>query len=82
MAIATITSKGQVTIPREIRKKLLLHSGDRLDFMLNEQGEIVLRPFTRRVDDVFGRLRKPGQKALSPEEMDAAIRQRAARPSA
>ncbi|NEV64660.1 AbrB/MazE/SpoVT family DNA-binding domain-containing protein [Thiorhodococcus minor] len=76
MAVATITSKGQITIPKEIRQELLLHSGDRIDFKLTEQGKVLLRPVTRRVDELFGRLHKHGQQALSPEDMDAAIRHR------
>jgi antitoxin PrlF len=73
---ATLTSKGQVTIPKEIRDSLLLHTGDKVDFTINEQGEVLLKPLTRRVGDVFGCLRKTGQKTLSTEAMDAAIRER------
>lgn len=76
MTTATLTSKGQITIPKEIRDRLLLHSGDQLDFQLTGQGEVLLKPVTRHVDEVFGRLSKPGQKALMPAEMDAAIQQR------
>lgn len=77
MATATITSKGQVTIPKEIRDTLLLQTGDKIDFTLTERGQVVLKPMTRRVNDLFGRLRKPGQKTLSTQEMDAAIKKRA-----
>jgi antitoxin PrlF len=77
MTTATITSKGQVTIPKEIRDSLLLHTGDKIDFTLTAQGQVVLKPVTQRVDDLFGRLRKPGQKTLSTQEMDAAIKKRA-----
>ena len=76
MTTATLTSKGQITIPKEIRERLLLHAGDKLDFNLTDAGDVILRPVTRRVDEVFGRLRKPGQPALTPAEMDAAIQQR------
>jgi antitoxin PrlF len=76
MTTATLTSKGQITIPKEIRDRLLLHSGDQLDFQLTGQGEVLLKPVTRHVDEVFGRLSKPGQKTLTPAEMDAAIKQR------
>ncbi|AGA32445.1 transcriptional regulator, AbrB family [Thioalkalivibrio nitratireducens DSM 14787] len=75
MTTATLTSKGQITIPKEIREQLLLHAGDKLDFSLTEAGDVLLRPVTRRVDEVFGRLRKPGQPALTPAEMDVAIHQ-------
>jgi antitoxin PrlF len=76
MSTATITSKGQITIPKEIRDNLMLHTGDRIDFTVTENGEVLLTPLTRRVDDLFGRLQKPGQRALTPEAMDAAIRKR------
>ena len=78
MTTATLTSKGQVTIPKEIRERLLLHAGDKIDFNLTEAGDVILKPVTRRVNDVFGRLKKPGQPALNPAEMDAAMRQRMA----
>lgn len=76
MTIATMTSKGQITIPKEIRDSLLLHNGDKIDFRVTDQGEMILRPLTRRAADVFGRLRKPGQATRSTEDMDAAIRTR------
>lgn len=76
MSTATITSKGQITIPKEIRDSLTLHTGDRIDFTLTENGEVLLRPLTRRVDDLFGRLHKPGRQPLSPAAMDNAIRKR------
>lgn len=76
MSTATITSKGQVTIPKEIRDRLSLHAGDRVDFTLTEHGEVLLTPLARRVDDLFGRLHKSAQTALSPDAMDAAIRKR------
>ena len=76
MAIATVTSKGQVTIPKAVRKKLRLHTGDKLEFIITPQGETLLRPVTKRVDDIFGRLHRAGRKAVSVEEMDAAIQQR------
>ena len=76
MAIATVTSKGQVTIPKAVRKKLRLHTGDKLEFIITPQGETLLRPVTKRVDDIFGRLHRAGRKAVSVEEMDAAIQRR------
>jgi AbrB family looped-hinge helix DNA binding protein len=76
MAVATLTKKGQVTIPKAIRTSLGLHSGDKLEFVITETGEALLRPVTRKVDEVFGRLHKPGRKPVSIEEMDAAIKQK------
>ena len=76
MALATITSKGQVTIPKEIRDSLRLHAGDKVEFVITESREALLKPVTKKVDDVFGRLHKPGRKRISIEKMDVEIRQK------
>ena len=44
MATAAVTSKGQITIPVEVRKKLGLKPGDRVRFIEGEKGEYVLKP--------------------------------------
>jgi AbrB family looped-hinge helix DNA binding protein len=44
MAMSTVSSKGQVTIPIETRHRLGVKSGDRVEFAVNGQGETVLRP--------------------------------------
>ena len=76
MALATLTSKGQVTIPKVVRKALGLHTGDRLEFVLTKQGEAFFRPVTKRVDEVFGKLYKPKRDALSIEDMHTAVERR------
>jgi antitoxin PrlF len=76
MAIATLTSKGQITIPKVVRETLNLHTGDKLEFVVTGEGNVLVRPVTKKVDDVFGRLHKPGRKPVSIQEMDAAIRKR------
>lgn len=76
MALATLTNKGQVTIPKAIRESLGLHSGDKLEFVIAENGKAYIRPITKRVDDVFGRLYKPGRKPVSVKEMDEKIKQK------
>ena len=78
MTTATLTSKGQITIPKKIREQLLLHTGDKLDFTLTEAGDVLLRPVTRHVNEVFGRLGRAGQRPLTPAEMDASIQRRKA----
>jgi antitoxin PrlF len=77
MTIATVTSKGQVTIPKSIRDALRLHTGDKLEFIVTQEGDTLLRPVTKKVDDVFGRLHKRERSPVSVEEMDSAIRRRA-----
>jgi antitoxin PrlF len=78
MATATITSKGQVTIPKGIRDELLLHSGDQLDFSITPQGELLIKPMTRSVSDVFGRLHRAQQAPVSIETMNHAVYKRMA----
>ena len=75
MALATLTKKGQITIPKTIRDSLGLHTGDKLEFIISEKGEAIFRPLTRKVDDVFGKLYKPGRKPVSIEEMDDIVKQ-------
>jgi hypothetical protein len=53
-----------------------LHSGDKIEFFITETGEALLIPVTKKVDEVFGILHKPGRKPVSIEEMDAAINQK------
>jgi AbrB family looped-hinge helix DNA binding protein len=76
MVTATITSKGQVTIPKEVRDSLHLHTGDRVAFLLQEAGCAVLKPVTRSVDQVFGTLHTPGGPARRVEDMDRAVARR------
>lgn len=73
MSTATITSKGQVTIPKSIRKRLDLQSGDTLRFEVDSEGSLSVTPVKRKTDDTFGILYRPGQEALMPEDMDAGV---------
>jgi antitoxin PrlF len=79
MPAATLTSKGQLVIPKEIRDRLKLRSGDRLDFQLLGDGTVLMRPATEDVGALKGLLRKPGRRAVSIEDMGQAIRSRAAK---
>lgn len=76
MPLTTVTNKGQVTIPKAVRDSVGLKTGDKLEFVIIESGEAFLRPVTKKVDDVFGRLHKPGKKPVSIEEMDDSIKQK------
>ena len=77
MASSTITSKGQITIPIEIRRRLGLRSGDRLEFLFGSDGEVIVRPKRVRLESLFGILQEPGQRALTVREMDEAVRKSA-----
>jgi antitoxin PrlF len=73
MTKATITSKGQVTIPVDVRNQLGLESGDRIEFSLNEAtGRYEVYPVTRSLASLKGVVKKPA-KAVSIEEMNRAI---------
>ena len=76
MASATITTKGQITIPKSIRDSLMLNTGDQIEFIVTDKREALIRPISKKVDDVFGILNKPGRKTVTVEEMDEKIRQR------
>jgi AbrB family looped-hinge helix DNA binding protein len=73
MGIATLTSKGQTTVPREIRERLRLEPGDRLHFTLLPNGTVVMRAKKRGAATLAGMLWAPGRPAVSAEEMNAAI---------
>lgn len=68
MAAATLTSKGQTTIPQEVRQRLNLETGDRVEFVELEAGEFIIRPKVQDVRSLKGLLRKPG-RPVSLEDM-------------
>ena len=73
MPSATVTSKGQVTIPKEIRTLLCVKVGDLLDFVVGENGRVEIRPGTLQPGDLKGLLHRPGRRPVTLEEMDRAI---------
>jgi AbrB family looped-hinge helix DNA binding protein len=75
MSAATITSKGQITIPKEIRALLDLHSGDKIHFIVEESGEVRFLPVTQDVSSLKGIVAKP-KKAVRIEDMKATIKAR------
>ena len=77
MTTAALTSKGQVTIPVEVRRRMGLSTGDRIEFVELDDGGFAIRPAVNDVRSLKGLLRKPA-KPVSVEDMDAAIRSRAA----
>ena len=76
-AISTLTTKGQVTIPKSVRDSLHLSSGDKVEFFLNDQDEIVIKPVTKKAAEVAGMLSKYKQPApVSIDKMNQKIKQR------
>ena len=65
----TMSIKGQVTIPREVRERLGLQAGDKIAWSLLSNGTVVVRPKTRRLADLMGMLTQPGQPGVTVEEM-------------
>lgn len=72
MTIATMTRKGQITIPAATRSKLRLAPGSKVDFVENEAGEIVLRPVAGDIRRLRGIVKYDGVP-VSVEEMNKAI---------
>lgn len=79
MPEATLTSRWQMVLPKPIREHLKLHPGDRLDFLIRENGEVVVRPVALEVRELEGLLYRPGRPAVSVEKMKRVVRERARR---
>ena len=75
MSTSTVTSKGQTTIPKDIRKRLNLHPGDRLEFVIDEYGRVLVFPASIDASELAGML-KPPARQVTVEDMNRAIRKR------
>jgi antitoxin PrlF len=73
-ASATVTSKGQVTIPVEVRKSLALKDGDKIEFVQDGDGRWIMQALNASIDGALGLLKHKGPP-LSVEEMDEGIGQ-------
>ena len=71
-ARAKVTSKGQITLPKEVRERLNIKEGDEVEFF-EEGGRTWIWPRNVSIMDLAGILHRPGMKALSIEEMEAAV---------
>ena len=74
MPAATLTSKGQLTLPKAIRDRLRVQPGDTVDFVVDDDGEITVRAGRIDVGELRGMLRRRGRKPVTLGEMDDAIR--------
>ena len=77
MTTATITSKGQITIPADVRHALDVDAGDRVEFVEIEPGQFLFVASNRSVTELKGLFGKPA-KTVSIEDMNAAIALRGA----
>lgn len=69
---STLTSKGQTTIPAEVRSVLNLRPGDKIRYVV-QGNKVSLRVKNKRAIDLAGRFRDPARAPISLEEMEAAI---------
>jgi AbrB family looped-hinge helix DNA binding protein len=66
---STLTSKGQTTIPKAIRDKLAMKSGDRMTFTLMPDGTVLMRVKNKSVLELAGVLRRKGRKPVPIEQL-------------
>ena len=78
MASATLTSKGQITIPASVRADLGLEPGTRIEFVKTAKDEYVMKPATISIMSLEGMFYKPGRRVVTIEEMNEAIAERGA----
>lgn len=78
MATAVVTSKGQITIPKEVRDALGISTGDRVEFVAEEKGVYKVVAATRDVRHLKGLVGKP-PRPVSVEDMNRAVARAAAR---
>jgi len=79
MASATLSSKWQMVIPKPVREHLGVQPGDQVDFVIEDDGKVIVRSAALDVRHLKGILARPGRKAVSVEQMNGAIRRRARR---
>lgn len=72
MAAAKITSKGQITLPKEIRDALGLRVGDRVVFIIRDDRSVILQPQKRHVAELAGSV-QPKISGVTLDDMEQAI---------
>jgi AbrB family looped-hinge helix DNA binding protein len=73
MPTSTLTSKGQITIPKEVRDQLHLKTGSRLEFVVDPSGRVILEPLNSDFRTLRGMIRSKRKRLVSIEEMNEAI---------
>jgi len=69
---ATLTSKGQLTLPKDVREAMGVGPGDRVNFVRMEDGNFAVLPATQPLKSLKGIITRP-RKPVSLEDMDRAI---------
>ena len=72
MSLSTLTSKGQTTVPKNLREKLHLEAGTQLEWLSQGDGTILLKPHNKSALSIKGIIKKPC-KTVTIEDMDRAI---------
>ena len=72
MSTTTLTTKGQLTLPKDIRDRLGLKAGDRFDCSVSADGDVMLHRKSRTLADIVGILHAPG-KSATVEDMNESI---------
>ncbi len=73
MSTATVTSKGQITIPKHIRDQLKIQTGDRINFFIDDSNAVTFLPVKTDVRELKGIVPKP-KKSVSISDMNKAIK--------
>lgn len=73
MAKSTVTSKGQVTIPKKIRMTTMIQEGTQLDFQIQSDGSILIIPIHTHISNLKGIIKSKRKKPVSLAEMKKAI---------
>jgi antitoxin PrlF len=70
MPIRTVTKEWLEDLPDEVRERLHVRVGDKVEYVIQEDGKIVLRPAVLSARSAFGVLNRPGMEPASIEEMN------------
>jgi AbrB family looped-hinge helix DNA binding protein len=73
MASAKMTTRGRITIPKEVREKLKLKAGSQISFWIESSGRVVLQPLKSDFRAFAGTVKSPNKRPISVEEMNEAI---------
>jgi antitoxin PrlF len=76
MSTSKLSTKGQLVVPKQVRDFLRVRPGDRIDFVIRDDGQVLIRPAVLDIRDLRGAFATPRRVPVSLEEMDAAVRTR------
>lgn len=77
MTTSTVTARGQTTIPVDIRQKMLLQEGDRIEWIERDDGHIEIIPVTVDASKVAGMFSEWVKKPITVDEMNAKVKEAA-----